>query len=106
MGPTSENSTTVLLVSSQTQGQPSQIPIGRLITSLGQRDDTDRMIDLGIAFESLYLGGSDSRSKIRLRFARRASQYLERTRQNEKGYLAPSRKFTLNVPMPCIQEPL
>ena len=70
-----------------------QIPIGRLITLLGQRDDTDRMIDLGIAFESLYLGGSDSRSQIRLQFAKRASQYLGKNKAERKRLFGTFKKI-------------
>ena len=51
-----------------------QVPITRWAKSLGLGDATDQMIDLGIAFEALYLG--NSRDELSFRFALRASWYL------------------------------
>ena len=52
-----------------------QVPITRWITSVGPRDEVDRMIDLGIALETLFLD-DDVREKLTHVFARRASCYL------------------------------
>ena len=51
-----------------------QVPTTRWAKSLGMGDATDQMIDLGIAFEALYLG--NSRDELSFRFALRASWYL------------------------------
>ena len=51
-----------------------QVPITRWSKSLGLGDETDQMIDLGIAFEALYLGNSGG--ELSFRFALRASWYL------------------------------
>ena len=61
-----------------------QIPISRCLTSLGQRDDTDRMIDLGIAFESLYLGDGEYHGEVTFRFALRSSWYLGQDKADRK----------------------
>ena len=52
-----------------------QVPITRWITSVGQRDEVDRMIDLGIAFESLFLDDCE-RWNLSKKLADRASWYL------------------------------
>ena len=52
-----------------------QVPITRWITSVGQRDEVDRMIDLGIALETLFLD-DDVRTNLTHEFAQRASCYL------------------------------
>ena len=51
-----------------------QIPITRWRKSIEQRDNIDSMIDLGIAFESLYL--KDLNSELSFRFQLRAAWYL------------------------------
>ena len=52
-----------------------QIPIDRWIKSKTHQGYVDRMIDLGIAFESFYLRGI--RDELSFRFRLRASLYLE-----------------------------
>ena len=52
-----------------------QVPITRWITSVGQRDEVDRMIDVGIALEALFLD-DDERGQLTQKFAQRASWYL------------------------------
>lgn len=51
-----------------------QVPITRWTKSLGLGDPTDQIIDLGIAFEALYLGNRSD--ELSFRFALRASWYL------------------------------
>ena len=51
-----------------------QVPITRWKRSMGQGDDIDSMIDLGIAFESLYLRGGNT--ELSFRFQLRAAWYL------------------------------
>ena len=50
-----------------------------------QRDDTDRMIDLGIAFESLYLKGLDS--ELSFRFQLRAAWYLGKDQTDREALM-------------------
>ena len=52
-----------------------QVPITRWITSVGQRDEVDRMIDLGIALDALFLDDGE-RWNLTQKFAHRASCYL------------------------------
>ena len=56
-----------------------QVPIDRWIASVGQRHEVDRMIDLGIAFDSLYLE-DDERGSLGDKLADRASRYLGNSR--------------------------
>ena len=51
-----------------------QVPITRWKTSMEQDDDIDSMIDLGIAFESLYL--REENAELSFRFQLRAAWYL------------------------------
>ena len=55
-----------------------QIPIGRWIKSHTYRDSVDKMIDLGIAFEALYLSDISETTELsfRLRLRLRASWFL------------------------------
>ena len=60
-----------------------QVPITRWITSVGQRDEVDRMIDLGIALEALYLGNRDNQ-ELRFKLALRASWHLGKNKTNRQ----------------------
>ena len=51
-----------------------RVPIDRWTKSLTHRDPVDRMIDLGIAFESLFLPGI--KNEVTFRFVLRGSLYL------------------------------
>ena len=52
-----------------------QIPINRWIKSKASKDNVDKMIDLGIAFEALYLP-KDNIDQLAFQFRLRASWYL------------------------------
>ena len=71
----------MLQLSAQTHDS-LQIPIDRWIKSKGPASYVDKMIDLGIALESLYLGGIKG-AEVRFRFSLRASWHLSETR-NER----------------------
>ena len=67
--------------------QGLQIPIDRWMKSMTQQNPVNKMIDLGIALESLYLGGISE--ELAFRFRLRASLYLgdvleRRTQLNEE----------------------
>ena len=63
-----------------------QVPINRWIASVGQRHEVDRMIDLGIAFDSLYLE-DDERGSLGEKLADRASRYLSNNKtERQKLY--------------------
>ena len=53
-----------------------QIPINRWIKSRANKSNVDKMIDLGIALESLYLSGTESKNEIRFRFSLHAAWHL------------------------------
>ena len=57
-------------------GRKLQIPIDRWIKSKAERNPVDKVIDLGIALESLYLSGTESKNEIRFRFSLHAAWYL------------------------------
>ena len=53
-----------------------QIPIDRWIKSKAENDPVDKMIDLGIAFESLYLSDGSQTSELSFRLQLRAAWFL------------------------------
>ena len=53
-----------------------RIPIDRWIKSATEDNPVDKIIDLGIAFESLYLSGIKSKNEIRFRFSLHAAWHL------------------------------
>ena len=55
-----------------------KIPIDRWIESKVNKDPVDKIIDLGIALESLYLSGTESKNEIRFRFSLHAAWHLGR----------------------------
>ncbi|MDE0314980.1 MAG: HEPN domain-containing protein [Candidatus Poribacteria bacterium] len=64
-----------------------KIPIGRWIKSHTSQISDDRMIDLGIAFESLYLSGIESKNEIRFRFSLHAAWYLGEDKEHREGLM-------------------
>ena len=63
-----------------------QIPIDRWQKSKRDRDPIDKIIDLGIAFESLYL--PDTRDELTFKLGVRAAWYLGKNKENRKKLLA------------------
>lgn len=61
-----------------------KIPIGRWIKSHTSQISEDKIIDLGIAFESLYLAGIDSKTELRFRFSLHAAWHLGRDKEHRK----------------------
>ena len=55
-----------------------RIPIERLMTSLTENDPIHKIIDLGIAFESLYV--PDSQGEVNMRFALHAAWHLGKSK--------------------------
>ena len=53
-----------------------RVPLDRWAKSNGQSDPADRIIDLGIALESLYLNDSSLQGELRFRLAMRAAWHL------------------------------
>ena len=64
-----------------------QIPIGRWIKSKTSANSVDRMIDLGVAFESLYLSGTESKNEIRFRFSLHAAWHLGEDKEHREGLM-------------------
>ncbi len=62
-----------------------QIPIERWIKSKAERAPVDKMIDLGIALEALYLSGTDYNREIRFRFSLYAAWYLGKDTEHKKA---------------------
>ena len=65
-------------------GAKLQIPIDRWIKSKTSKTAVDKMIDLGIAFEALYLSETDYNREIRFRFSLHAAWHLEKEKDKEQ----------------------
>ncbi len=61
-----------------------QIPIDRWIKSAANKDFIDKIIDLGIALEALYLFDRDGNSELSFQFRLRASWYLGRDKADRE----------------------
>ena len=68
-----------------------QTPIDRWVKSKISMDPIDRMIDLGIALESLYL--PNSREQLSFTFRLRAAWYLGKDREERKSLLAEFKRI-------------
>ena len=64
-----------------------KIPIGRWIKSHTSQISEDKMIDLGIALESLYLSGTESKNEIRFRFSLHAAWHLGKDKEHREGLM-------------------
>jgi hypothetical protein len=64
-----------------------QIPIDRWIQSKTEDNPVDKIIDLGIALESLYLSGTESKSEIRFRFSLHAAWHLGEDKEHREGLM-------------------
>ena len=64
-----------------------QIPINRWIKSKTEDNPVDKMIDLGIALESLYLSGTESKNEIRFRFSLHAAWHLGEGKEHREGLM-------------------
>ena len=60
-----------------------QIPINRWIQSNANKDPVDKIVDLGIAFEALYLS-EGTREQLTLQFRLRASWHLGKNKEHRK----------------------
>lgn len=65
-------------------GEKLQISINRWIKSKAERNPVDKMIDLGIAFEALYLSGTESKNEIRFRFSLHAAWHLGERKEQRR----------------------
>ena len=61
-------------------GGKLQIPIDRWVKSKTTQLPVDKIIDLGIAFEALYLSDISEATELSFRLRLRAAWYLEKTR--------------------------
>ena len=64
-----------------------QIPIDRWIKSKAEDNPVDKVIDLGIAFESLYLSGIDSKTELRFRFSLHAAWHLGENKEQRRALM-------------------
>ena len=64
-----------------------QIPIGRWKKSKASANSVDKIIDLGIALESLYLSGTESKNEIRFRFSLHAAWHLGENKEHREGLM-------------------
>ena len=64
-----------------------QIPIDRWIQSKTEDNPVDKIIDLGIALESLYLSGTESKNEIRFRFSLHAAWHLGEDKEHREGLM-------------------
>ena len=64
-----------------------QIPIDRWIKSKAEDNRIDKVIDLGIAFEALYLSETDYNREIRFRFSLHAAWHLGEKKKQRKALM-------------------
>ena len=64
-----------------------KIPIDRWIQSKSSETPEDKIIDLGIAFESLYLSGINAKTELTLRFRLHASWHLGKDKEHRKDLM-------------------
>lgn len=60
------------------------IPVDRWIKSKAEDNPVDKIIDLGIALESLYLSGTESKNEIRFRFSLHAAWHLGKDKKHRE----------------------
>ena len=64
------------------------IPIDRWIKSKAEDNPVDKIIDLGIALESLYLSGTEAKNEIRFRFSLHAAWHLGKdSKEHREGLM-------------------
>ena len=68
-------------------GEKLQIPIDRWIKSKTEDNPVDKIIDLGIALESLYLSGAESKNEIRFRFSLHAAWHLGKDKKQREALM-------------------
>ena len=64
-----------------------QIPIDRWVESQTNRNRIDKIIDLGIAFEALYLSDIDETTELSFRLRLRAAWYLGKNKEHRKALM-------------------
>ena len=70
-----------------------RVPLDRWTKSNGQRDPADRVIDLGIALESLYLNDRNLQGELGFRLAIRASWHLGKDQVHRAKLMKDFRKI-------------
>lgn len=70
-----------------------QIPIDRWIKSKTNKSNVDKIIDLGIALEALYLSDSDYNREIRFRFSLHAAWHLGKDKAHREELLKEFKKI-------------
>ena len=70
-----------------------RIPIDRWIQSKADRDTVDQMIDLGIAFEALYLLDIDETTELSFRLRLRAAWYLGENEEDRRRLMKEFREI-------------
>ena len=68
-------------------GEKLQIPINRWIQSKTSQTPEDKIIDVAIAFESLYLSGIDSKTELRFRFSLHAAWHLGENKEQRRALM-------------------
>ena len=68
-------------------GKKLRIPIDRWIKSETEENPVDKMVDLGIALESLYLSGIESKNEIRFRFSLHAAWHLGDPKEQRRALM-------------------
>ena len=68
-----------------------RIPVDRWIKSKTDKNPVDKMIDLGIAFESLYLSDIDVKTELSFRLRLHASWHLGENEEDRKALMAKFR---------------
>lgn len=70
-----------------------QIPINRWIKSKASENPVDKMIDLGVAFETLYLSGIGATTELSFRFRLHAAWHLGKDKKCRKALMKEFREI-------------
>jgi len=77
----------ILFKSDSKVGEKLRIPIDRWVRSKTDKDPVDKIIDLGIAFESIYLADIGETTELSFRLRLRAAWHLGKDKESRKELL-------------------
>ena len=77
----------ILFKSDSKVGEKLRIPIDRWVKSKTDKDLVDKMIDLGVAFETLYLSDIGETTELSFRFRLHAAWHLGKDKEHRKELL-------------------
>lgn len=83
----------ILFNPDSTVGEKLRIPIDRWVRSKTDKDPVDKIIDLGIAFEALYLSEIKEKTELSFRLRLRAAWHLGENEEDRKALMKEFREI-------------